>query len=93
MMQQDLLDQLITILLAIKTKDEMNDFLEGLLTPKELAELPQRIQIVKQLLQNVPQHKIAANLRVGVATVSRGSRELKRGKFKILKENDYSTES
>jgi Trp operon repressor len=42
-----------------------------------------RWQIVRQLQKHVPQRKIAKNLRVSVATVSRGSRELlnKKGGF------------
>ncbi len=59
----------------------MREFLLGLLTPKEIEELPKRIQIVKMLKRGVPQHEIAQKLGVGVATVTRGSKEVQRGKF------------
>ncbi|QQS43356.1 helix-turn-helix domain-containing protein [Candidatus Roizmanbacteria bacterium] len=75
------MNELISILLSIKTEKEMREFLLGLLTPKEIEELPKRIQIVKMLKRGVPQHEIAQKLGVGVATVTRGSKEVQRGKF------------
>lgn len=78
------LNELIGLLLTIKTKAEMEDFLLGILTPKELREIPMRLQIVKLLRRGIPQQEIAAELGVGVATVTRGSRELQKGRFKIV---------
>lgn len=75
------LNNLITALLAIKQPPALANFLQGLLTPSEIVELAQRLEIVKQLKQGIPQHKIARNLGVGVATVTRGARELKLGRF------------
>jgi TrpR family transcriptional regulator, trp operon repressor len=75
------LGELIEILLNIKNKDEMIDFLRGILTPKELLELPNRLQIVKMLKRGVSHHDIAGKLHVGVATVTRGSREIQKGRF------------
>jgi len=62
----------------------MREFLLGLLTPKEIEELPKRIQIVKMLKKGIPHHTIAEKLGVGVATVTRGSKEIQRGKFSII---------
>jgi TrpR family transcriptional regulator, trp operon repressor len=75
------LEKLIEVLLKIKNKDEMDNFLRGILTPKELLELSNRLQIVKMLKHGISHHDIAGKLRVGVATVSRGSREIQRGRF------------
>jgi TrpR family transcriptional regulator, trp operon repressor len=75
------LGELIEILLNIKNKDKMIDFLRGILTPKELLELSNRLQIVKMLKRGVSHHDIAGKLRVGVATVTRGSREIQKGRF------------
>lgn len=75
------LDELIEILLRIK-KNEMYDFLRGILTPKELLEISNRLQIIKMLKQGISHHDIAGKLHVGVATVSRGSREIQKGRFK-----------
>jgi TrpR family trp operon transcriptional repressor len=76
------LNQLIEILMSIKTKEEMLDFLEGVLTPKELLEIPNRLEIVKMLKKGIPHHEVAGKLGVGIATVTRGSRELQKGRFK-----------
>lgn len=75
------LTTLSTIFLHSRTPAEMEQFLLGILTPKEILELAQRVEIVKQLKAGVPQRKIAQDVGVGIATVSRGSRELSRGNF------------
>jgi len=54
--------ELVTILLAVKNKKEMADFLYGILTPQELEEIPVRLQIIKLLKKGVPQHEIAKKL-------------------------------
>jgi len=59
----------------------MRDFLYGILTPKELMEIPNRLQIVKMLKKGISHHDIAGKLHVGVATVTRGSREIREGRF------------
>ncbi len=75
-------DELVEILLRVRSKDEMGDFLHGILTPKELIEIPNRLAIVKMLKRGISHHDIAGKLHVGVATVTRGSRELQKGRFK-----------
>lgn len=78
------LEDLIEMLLKIKSKEEMEDFLLGILTPKELQEIPMRLRIVKMLKAGVRQHEIAESLGVGISTVTRGSRELQKGRFKVV---------
>ena len=75
------LEEFIETLLRIKTKEKMYDFLQGILTPKELLEIPNRLQIVKMLKRGISHHDIAGKLHVGVATVARGSREIQNGRF------------
>lgn len=75
------LTQLSEVFLQNKSPDEMSDFLDGILTPKEILELSQRIEIVKKLKAGMPQRQIAQEVGVGIATVSRGSREISHGKF------------
>lgn len=58
----------------------------GVTTEKERGELVQRVEIVKKLLAGEPQQKIARDLGVGIATVTRGSKELSAGRFKTLRE-------
>ena len=71
-------DTLVETILSLKTKKEVKDFLDGILTPKEREELPVRLQIVKMLKKGVPQHEIASKLGVGV---TRGSKEIAKGNF------------
>lgn len=87
-MKNNLLKNLIQQLLKIDNAADMQDFLQGILTPKELDELPRRLEIVRQLKAGIPQHKIADNIGVGIATVTRGSREVKAGRFKVVKDTD-----
>ena len=60
---------------------KLEEFLHAVLTPKEIAEISRRLQIIKMLQAGVPQREIAKTLGVGIATVTKGSRELQRGKF------------
>ncbi|MDO8497652.1 MAG: YerC/YecD family TrpR-related protein [bacterium] len=82
--QDNELNDLIEALLNIDTKKGMFKFLLGILTPQELEEIPTRLQIVKMLKQGVSQHQIAKRLNVGVATVTRGSKEIQKGRFQNI---------
>ena len=69
-------------------KTLMRDFIEDLLTPHEFENIAFRWQIVKRLAKGEAHDKIAEELRLGVSTVTRGSREMrnKEGGFhKVLK--------
>lgn len=85
MIRNTQLDELIDLLLSIKNREEMEDFLLGILTPKELVEIPTRLQIVKRLKKGISQHKVAEELGVGIATVTRGSKEIQLGRFKVIR--------
>jgi len=74
-------NSLVTSFLSLKTKKDVKDFLDGILTPKEREEIPIRLEIVKLLKKGIPQHDIAAKLGVGIATVTRGSKEIAKGNF------------
>jgi TrpR family trp operon transcriptional repressor len=62
----------------------LNEFLDDLLTAGEYEEIARRWQIVKMLESGIPQREIAERLGVGVATVTRGAKELadKKGGFR-----------
>jgi TrpR family trp operon transcriptional repressor len=77
-------NELIKTLLEIKDPSSMLDFLKGILTPAELQEIPTRLQIVRQLKKGIDHHTIAKNLKIGVATVTRGSKEIQKGRFKNI---------
>ncbi len=84
-MKQKYYNDLCEEFLRIKGQKELENFLSGLFTPQELAEIPVRLQIVKMLKGGFPQHKIAEKLGVGIATVTRGSKEIQLGHFQNVK--------
>ena len=84
-MKSDEFKKLVELLTSIDSVEEMENLLTGLLTPKEREELPKRIEIIKMLKQGIPQHQIAKKLGVGIATVTRGSKEIRTGTFKVIK--------
>lgn len=77
---------LIKVLLSIRQERLMEEFLVDLLTPGEFEEIIKRWQVVKALYQGMPQRKIAEELGVSIATITRGSRELQdqRGGFRKI---------
>lgn len=80
-------NDLVDLVYSIRDKELLADFLVGLTTAKERAELIQRIEIIKKLVAGEPQHQIARDLGVGIATVTRGSKELAQGRFKVLNQH------
>lgn len=85
MTNQDFND-LVRTFCNLRSDIEVADFLKGILTPQELAAVSARLQIIKKLKAGVPQHDIAAQLGVGVATVTRGSKEIKQGRFTYIEQ-------
>jgi len=80
-----LINQLIFNLMFCKSGNELRYLLKGLLTPQELEEVATRLEIINMLKRGIPQRQIAEKLKVGIATVVRGSREIKKGFFKNIK--------
>lgn len=76
-------DQLVAYLMSANNSDAMSEMLGALLTPSELHSISMRLEIARLLKAGVTQREIAKQLGVGIATVTRGSRELKSGKFRI----------
>lgn len=79
------LEEVIREIAKDKNKPFLREFLADLLSPAEYKELAVRWQIVKLLEKKVPHRDIAGKLKVGVSTVTRGSRELmqKKGGFRL----------
>jgi len=71
------LNELLDHLLAMQDRDSLAEALRDLLTPAELTEVCNRLQILRMLEAGVPQREIARQLGVGIATVTRGARALK----------------
>lgn len=71
------LNELLDHLLEMRERDSLEQALRDLLTPAELTEVSNRLQILRMLEAGVPQREIAKQLGVGIATVTRGARALK----------------
>ena len=76
------LNQFLSEVANKKNKEELKSFFEAILTPEELKEIPTRLEIVKMLKTGISQKKISKALGVGIATITRGSKELSKGNFK-----------
>ena len=61
-----------------KDKKLLYDFVQDLLTPREFDNVGVRWQIVKRLAKGEHHQSIAEELHLGVATVTRGSREMRK---------------
>ncbi len=61
-----------------KEKDLLADFVKEILTPHEYENIGIRWQIVKRIAKGEHHQAIAEDLHVGVATVTRGSREMRK---------------
>lgn len=59
-------------------KQLLADFIRDILTPREFENIGVRWQIVKRLGKGEYQESIAENLHLGIATVTRGSREMRK---------------
>ncbi len=80
---QEIQSNLYKHLMSASTSAHMSEMLEALLTPGELKNIAIRLEIAHLLRSGMTQRDIAKQLGVGIATVTRGSRELKAGKFKV----------
>ena len=63
-------------------KDNLDGFLEDMMTPQEIEALDERIKIMHALAAGKTQREIAEELEVSITTVSRGSRILQYGRIK-----------
>jgi len=72
--------ELVSLFVKFKSASQVGRFLGDLLTPAEYNELALRWQIVKLLHKGLSIREVAYRLGVAIATVERGSRELKYSK-------------
>ena len=63
-------------------KDNLDGFLEDMMTPQEIEALDERIIIMHALAAGKTQREIAEELELSITTVSRGSRILQYGRIK-----------
>lgn len=80
--QSDEVGKIAKYFAAHKSLTALRQAVRGILTEGEIEECGRRLEIVRLLKKGTPQHKVALMLNVGVATVTRGAREIKLGRFK-----------
>lgn len=76
--------KIVSLISKLKNSQEIEDFVTGFLTQQEIEQLALRFEIVKRLKKGEAQRKIAEDLGVGIATVTRGSKELQNGRFSYI---------
>jgi TrpR family trp operon transcriptional repressor len=71
------LRKMSSLLHSLPDSAAIEEFLQVLFTPQELQQIPQRLAILELLSKGATQREIASSLGVGIATVTRGAREMK----------------
>jgi len=71
-------DDLVYILSKCEDESLMKDFLESLLTPKEMKDLSSRWHLVQLLHEGHSQRMIAGKLGLSLCKITRGSKEWKK---------------
>ena len=70
--------ELSAIIAGITDPEEMADLLEEILTPKELKDLTLRWELLKSLHSGQTQRAIAAEYKISLCKITRGSKILKK---------------
>jgi TrpR family trp operon transcriptional repressor len=69
--------QLLRWLSSTDLEETMDANLKALLTEKELEEIAKRLEIVRLLKEGKTQREVSKQLKVGIATVTRGAKVCK----------------
>jgi len=72
-MIDSVLYQLLAAFRHVKTIRDMLFFLEALFSPKELAQIPKRLEVLKRVAEGEAHRKIAQEAKVSISTVTRAS--------------------
>lgn len=75
--EQSGIEGLIRSLCLIRDPKEMKQFLGEILTAAELHDLALRWELMGRLSEGVPQRQIAADLKISLCKITRGSKILK----------------
>jgi TrpR family trp operon transcriptional repressor len=74
------IEDICSVLCNMNDADRMRRFLEEIMTPAERKDLALRWELMRMLMDGVPQRQIAEKLGVSLCKITRGA--------KILKQND-----
>ena len=75
------------LLINVTDQKEMEAVLDAILTSKEREEIENRLQIYQMLAEGTAQREIATRLGVGIATVTRGAKAFREGKFASIEKH------
>lgn len=70
---------LIKAFMTLKTEEELRDFLEDVMSTKEVLDISQRIVVAKMLAEQTVYSKIAEETGASTATISRVNRSFAYG--------------
>lgn len=84
-MNNENIQEICKIISELNNKEEVEQFLNELLTQSELSDIEQRWNILKKLTNRESQRKISKNLSVSLCKITRGSKILKDEKSMIKK--------
>ena len=73
------MEQLFRAILNLETEEECGDFLEDLMTIRELQDISQRFEVAVLLSQGKNYQEVAQEVRVSSATISRVNKCLQYG--------------
>lgn len=73
------LRDLYVLFSSVQSPVEAAKLLADLLTPRELASVAERWQLIRELAKGTPQRDIAKKLNVSISKITRGSRMLQYG--------------
>ena len=79
----------------VKTKKDINSFVEDLFSPEETLDLAQRLKIAKLILDGKTYEEIAAEIPVSTSTISKIGQVIKFGKggFALLQNTTKAQKS
>ena len=70
-------EELSKLIASLKDPNEVESLFEELLTPAECEDLARRWHLVRLLINGASQREVSKEVGIGVATVTRGARELR----------------
>jgi TrpR family transcriptional regulator, trp operon repressor len=83
------LDELSLVLSKQESPEIIEKFLESILTPREIADISKRWELVKLLDQGKTHRKIASELKISLCKITRGSKELQKNNSVFKKMIDF----
>jgi len=74
----DKIKEIANVLAKTDDPDLIQEFINSILTPKEIQDISSRWELVKLLDDGMSQRKIARELNLSLCKITRGSRELRK---------------